>query len=311
MAARNYASNRTYNWHLFPVHLDAQVTIGSSGAPTLVSSTTVPGSSPAASQKESRGIKSITRLATGTYRIQFDDNYSDMYDFKASFTSAVTGSEIAVDATTAGLSVGTAYQITTVGTATTDANWTTLGLPTGMTAALGMVFVALTTGTGIQSGAGKVKALANQTTGFQAQVIGDPRTMLNAQPFQQGSGGGYLTFQTMGATFTAGAYTPAGTNSVPVFTGTIGGLVHNHLVTVDAGTAGDAVTNNAGVLNSVGGQDLATTSNGAGTPSGTINAPIFTGNAATLTGTVTSAAADPTNGCTMYIRILLSNSSIQ
>lgn len=38
---------------------------------------------------------------------------------------------------------------------------------------------------------------------------------------------------------------------------------HTHTIAVTAGTAGDAVTNNAGVLESSGGQDLTTASNGA------------------------------------------------
>lgn len=286
MASRNFPSQRLFSNHFQLVQLDCQVTIGASGAPTLVTSSTVPTSSPAASQAESRGIKAITRLAAGIYKLQLSDNYSDLYDFKASFTSAVTGSAIAVDATTAGLSVGTAYQIVTVGTATTAANYTTLGLPAGLTATVGQIFVALTTGTGTQSGAGTVKALTDQTTGMQAEVCGVPTTMLSYQPFQASDGGGYIIFKTMGPSF-------AGT-----FTGSALGT-HTHAIAVATGTAGDAVTNNAGVLNSTGGQDLVTEATSGGTPAGTI------------AGTITSAAADPTNGCTMYIKILLSNSSIQ
>lgn len=271
MASRNFPSQRIFSNHFALVQLDCQVTIGASGAPTLVTSSTVPTSNPTASQGESKGIKSITRLAAGIYKIQLSDNYSDLFDFKASFTSAVTGSNIPVDATTVGLSVGTAYQITAVGTATTAANWITLGLPAGLSATVGQVFVALTTGTGTQSGAGTVKALTDQTTGMQAEVCGIPTTMLSYQPFQASDGGGYIIFKTMGPSFAGTAlgththsFTPAGTNdggTPPLFTGT-------------PGTTG------------------ATT---GGTPAGTI----------------TSVAADPTNGCTMYIKMLLSNSSIQ
>lgn len=55
-------------------------------------------------------------------------------------------------------------------------------------------------------------------------------------------------------------------------TGTAGNLVartfaavsaHTHTIAVTAGTAGNAVTNNAGVLESSGGQDLTTASGGA------------------------------------------------
>lgn len=301
MAARNYSSNRLFNWHLYPVHLDAQVTIGASGDPTLVTSTTIPGSSPSATTKQSRGIKSITRLATGTYRIQLDDNFSSLLDFKASFTSAVTGSEIAVDATTAGLTVGVAYQITTVGTATTAANYVTLGLPAGQTAALGQVFVAATTGTGTQSGAGKVKALANQSTGMQAQILGDPNTMLNSQPFVQGNGGGYITFQTMGSTVAA------------TFTGSAL-ATHNHNLTVIGGQAGSTTNDIANYAGPLLGKQEASNATYIGANSATSGGVVGAGAgtpAGTIAGTVASAPADPTDGCTMYLRILLSNSSIQ
>lgn len=292
MAARNYASNRIYNWHLFPVQLDAQVTIGSSGAPTLVTSSTVPGSSPTASQKQSRGIKSITRLAAGVYRLQLDDNFSSLLDFKASFTSAVTGSDIPVDATTAGLSVGTAYQITAVGTATTAADYTTLGLPAGMTPTVGQVFVALTTGTGIQTGAGTVKALADQSTGMQAEVLGSADTMLNAQPFNQGGGGGYITFKTMGGAFTGSA---------------LGTHTHSFLVKGGQAAAGTDAISIKGSAPVIVGKEAATDNTALGGANGGVQAVT----AGTPAGTVSSAAADPTNGCTMYLRIMLSNSSIQ
>ncbi len=131
---------------------------------------------------------------------------------------------------------------------------------------------------------------------------------------------------------TMGAYTPAGTNSAPTFTGsalaghahttTATGSVAAGVIPVTAGTAGDAVTNNAGVLESTGGQDLtvnaqAFTGNAvlsdsvsAGTPVGTVSAPIFTGNAATLTSTIANVEANPSNGQVIYVSIDLSNSSV-
>jgi uncharacterized protein YodC (DUF2158 family) len=51
--------------------------------------------------------------------------------------------------------------------------------------------------------------------------------------------------------------------AVKAFYPTITGAAHTHAVAVTAGTAGDAVTNNAGVLESTGGQDLATETGGA------------------------------------------------
>lgn len=198
MASRQGRSNRIYNWHAFPFQLDGRATIGSSGAPTLVTSSTITGSSPTASTQQSQGIKSITRLSAGIYRLQLDDNFTSLLDFDVFFTCPVTGNAIAVDATTAGLSTSTVYQIVTVGT-TTTANWHTLGVPAGITPAVGVVFKAATTGTGASSGAGTVKALAAPAASYRAAVLGaSPDKMLNNQPFTQGQGGGYITFMTIG-----------------------------------------------------------------------------------------------------------------
>lgn len=233
MALRNFLSQRTFNWHAMAVQLDAQVSIGATGAPTLVTS------SAASSIPTSRGIKSITRLSAGRYRVQFDDNYSQLLAFDSKFSAAVTGSAIQVDTGTAGLSTGTVYQIITLGTSTA-ADFHTLGIPAGLTPAVGMTFKAAATGAG--SGTGTVKALAANAVSA-TELLATPSgadQMLNNQPFVQGNGGGYFDFQCLGNV-------PAGT-----------------------------ITN--------------------GTPD------TFAGSAPTAT--------DPTNGTTMYLRFLLSNSKI-
>lgn len=295
MAGRNFRSNRVYNWHVFGAALDGRATIGVSGAPTLITSSTVPSSSPAATQQQSVGIKSITRLATGTYRIRLQDNYTSLYSFRAFFTGAVTGSDIPVDATTVGLSVGTAYQITAVGTATTAANWVTLGVPIGVTIAVGVVFVALTTGTGTQSGAGTVKALTNAGVSA-ANVIGVPDLMLNSQPFVQGiTDGGFITFQTLGTTaaFTGDALAAHG---------------HNFLVKGGQAAASTDAISIKGSAPVIVGKEAATDN----TALGGANGGVQTTSAGTPAGTIvlTSAPADPTNGSTMYFEMLLGNSAL-
>lgn len=189
MAARNFY-NRIFNWHLFPVSLDAQVSIGASGAPTLVTSSTVTGSSPTATMAQSRGIHSITRLAAGQYQIQLEDNYSSLLGFSAHFTSPVTGSAVAGGA----FVTSTVYQIITLGT-TTQAQWIAAGVPSGITAAVGVVFKAA----GAGAGTGTVKAMTGPTADYQSAIMGIPDLMLNNQPFNPGSGG-YINFMTVGPT---------------------------------------------------------------------------------------------------------------
>lgn len=58
-----------------PVHLMVKVSIGATGAPTIVSGT-------------GQGIKSITRTGAGNYTIALQDTYSDLHMVKAMFITA-------------------------------------------------------------------------------------------------------------------------------------------------------------------------------------------------------------------------------
>lgn len=218
---------------MFPVSIDCQIAIGATGAPTIASG-------------NGYGIASITRMAAGQYRLQLQDNFAKLLQFKASMQSPVSGAGIAAGS----LTPGVVYQIATMGT-TTQAQWETAGVPSGITAAVGVVFKCAAT----SAGTGTAKVLG--ASGIVAvELLGSSNNMLNLAPAGgiQPNQGGYIDFQCLGGT-----------------------------IVVAAGTAGDAVTNNAGVLNSTGGQDL----------------------------TVTNVAADPANGSQILIEVVVSNSSVQ
>lgn len=104
--------------------------------------------------------------------------------------------------------------------------------------------------------------------------------------------------------YRSAGFTPAGTVAAPVFTGSaLAG--HTHAIAVTAGTAGDAVTNNAGVLESTGGQDLATSSDTAGTPAGTNSAPAFTGSAVAAGNLVElSSGSTAVVAATVYMEVV-------
>ncbi len=268
MALRNFLSQRFFNWHAMAVQLDAEVSIGSSGAPTLITS------SAASSIPTSRGIKSITRLTTGIYQIQLDDNYSQMLDYKASFTAGAGGT-----VNMGSLVTGTVYRILTLGTST-QAQWVAAGLPVGITAAVGQVFKAA----GAGAGNGTTSALVANSAG-RIEMLTTPAgadTMLNNQPFTQGLGGGYITFQCL-------ASTPVGTAA---FTGAALST-HTHSFTPAGTNAND------GPPETFTGSPGTTGATSGGTPAGTI----------AVTGTA-PIAADPTSGSTMYLRFLLSNSKV-
>lgn len=176
MANRNYPSQRVFSFNMLPVRVSTSFDVGSTGAVSNTDAT--------------HGIKSITRLAAGVYRAQLDDNYYAFINSKFSIKAPVAGSNVAATA----LTPGVVYEITALGT-TTQANWVTAGVPSGITAAVGTVFVAAATSSG--NGTAKIIGQAGITS---IEIAGNPAQMLNNQPFIQGNGGGYITFQCNGPT---------------------------------------------------------------------------------------------------------------
>ncbi len=162
-----------------PVSIDGLIAIGATGAPTIATNNAI-------------GVASITRMAVGQYRIQLQDNYSKLLQFKATMQSPVTGAAVAATALTPAL----VYQIVTMGT-TTQANWVTAGLPTGVTAAVGVTFLAAAT----SSGTGTAKVLG--ASGITAvEILSSNINMLknapaNGIPINEG---GFIDFQCLGAT---------------------------------------------------------------------------------------------------------------
>ncbi len=220
---------------------------------------------------------------------------------------------------TTSLTTGHVYVITVVGT-TTLANWQAVGLPQGITPAVGVAFVA--TATTSITGTGTV-GLPSSPIADAVSVVGDPNTSLNNSNIASNAGAKIL-IQFNGYTFTAGAYTPAGTNSAPAFTGSALGT-HTHDFTVIGGQAGSTTNDIANYAGPLIGKQEATNAtyvgansatNGgvvavtAGTPAGTVAAPTFTGSAASLTGTVTRTVLSPSDGTVVGMTFKFDGSSV-
>lgn len=175
MANRNFPQSKQWGFHMLPRVLDCSIAIGGTGAPTLNSTT--------------NGIASVTRLAAGTYQLQLADNYLHITGMSPSVIAPVTGGAVNMGS----LSAGTVYQIVTLGTST-QAQWVTAGVPSGITAAPGVVFLAAAVG----AGNGTVKAIGSSGVARIELISTSPDLMLQNQPFNAGSGG-YVTFQTLQA----------------------------------------------------------------------------------------------------------------
>lgn len=92
----------------------------------------------------------------GTILVQLNNNYNYYVGGKAGFVSPVSGTPILV---TTGTTVGLVYVIVSVGTTTVD-QWVKLGLPPGITPAVGVSFVAKATTTATGTGVIEVPATA-------------------------------------------------------------------------------------------------------------------------------------------------------
>lgn len=107
--------------------------------------------------------------AAGFIMVKFAAGYAGYFSGFSGFVSPVSGTPINV---TSGLSVGSVYVIVSVGT-TTAAQWQALGLPTNITPAVGVAFVAITASLGV--GSGIVEApLATGSGVNHIEVVGDP-----------------------------------------------------------------------------------------------------------------------------------------
>lgn len=128
--------------------------------------------------------------APGVILIQLADNYTRGYGGFTTIVSPLSGTSITVSAGT--LTLGTVYVITSVGTSTL-ADFQALGLPKGITPAVGATFVAAAASAG--SGSGTVQA-ASASGIDHVEVIGDVNTMLGPVP-QGGSPnyGGWIMMQ--------------------------------------------------------------------------------------------------------------------
>lgn len=128
--------------------------------------------------------------ASGVIVVQLDQKYSGFVSQASGFIAPNSGTPLPVasyPATTA----GSPYVITAVGT-TLAADWHLLGLPAGLTPAIGQAFISLNGAS--YPGTGSVQAPVAAYPGTFIDTIGNPSTMVSA------TGGSYLIFRVIGPT---------------------------------------------------------------------------------------------------------------
>lgn len=187
MANRNMASGgKMYSMHVMPVLIDCNFVVTSTNADgiTLLKGPLVSAVFMNTSATPSSGNPNP---AAGTIVVRLSDNYNRIFDIKrASIQSPLSGSDVKID--NSAMTAGVAYTITTLGNATA-AKWRAIGVPAGITAAVGVSFIAASNG-----GAGNTLTSRVQTTAAAGsniatiEIVGDPNLSVSPAPNLQSYG---------------------------------------------------------------------------------------------------------------------------
>lgn len=129
--------------------------------------------------------------AVGYILVQLASGYAGYVSGTSGFVSPISGTPINV---TTGVTAGLAYIIASVGT-TTPAQWQVLGLPVGVTPAVGASFIAIATTTATGTGVIEVP-LATGAGSLVIDVIGDP----NASSLPTDGSGAWILCRCLAAT---------------------------------------------------------------------------------------------------------------
>lgn len=226
--------------------------------------------------------------AVGYVQVNLGDNFAGLYGVESSIVSPNSGASLLI--ASAGLSVGLVYTITIMGT-TTQAAWHGLGVPAGVTAAVGVSFIAQAT-SALGTGAVQVPATAGSGVG-KLELMGTPNLQLASSNPKQGAGyNPYLIFRFMAANTFAGS--ALATHN------------HNFIVKGSQAAAGtDAVSAKTVTI----GKESATDVTNIGANSATAGGVVGI-SAGTPAGSISMGIATPADGSTVYLSMLLSNSSV-
>lgn len=113
--------------------------------------------------------------ADGNIVVQLVDNYYSILAFDFAIQSPASGSDIKID--NSAMTAGAAYVITTLGNATA-AKWLAIGVPAGITPAVGVSFIAASNGGAGNTLTSRVQIAAATGSAVAAmEFIGNPNVM--------------------------------------------------------------------------------------------------------------------------------------
>lgn len=199
MANRNFPNSRIYTGHVMPVLIDCNFIVDAANGNGLgirslkgpyvqnvfMHTSTTAGIGNSNPQTPNIAITN-PNPAAGTIVVQLQDNFNRIYTGGNAIVSPV-GTPVAITAASTNLTIGVAYVITTVGDATA-ANWLAVGVPAGVTPAVGVAFIAKATGAGTGTTSRVAPTAANGSEVFAIETVGDSNLLAGTSIQSKGYG---------------------------------------------------------------------------------------------------------------------------
>lgn len=191
MANRNYTSSgKIYTMHTMPVILDCNFIVDDTNANGI---TSLKGPTISSVLMHSAHATPTQSIAAGTIQVRLQDNFNSVLMCDSSIQSPLTGSDVKID--NSAMTAGVAYTITTLGNATA-AKWRTIGVPAGVTAAVGVAFIAATNGGAGNTLTSRVQATATAGSGVATiEMVKDPNQSIAPNRLTGQTYGAQILFQ--------------------------------------------------------------------------------------------------------------------
>lgn len=124
--------------------------------------------------------------ASGTIVVQLQDPFARLLEYDFSITQQPNGTPVKID--NSAMTAGVAYTISTLGNASA-AKWLAIGVPAGVTPAVGVSFIAASDGGSVNTSTSRVAPSAAAGSNiFSIEMVGNPTLSANPSVQTQGFG---------------------------------------------------------------------------------------------------------------------------
>lgn len=177
MANRNFLSQKMYSMRGMPVLIDCSFTVDATDPDGI---TGLQGPLVDSILMNSSHATPTQTIAAGYIQVRLQNGFNQVLGImKPCIQSANSGSDVKID--NSAMTAGRAYVITTLGNATA-AKWHQIGVPAGVTPAVGVSFIAASNGGSGNTLTSRVQLVISSSNVASIEVVGDPNQSVNPSP---------------------------------------------------------------------------------------------------------------------------------